>query len=55
MRERIRLNERASLDRPAWTSSPSTGGLQAFRHLHKGLKDRPVIKNYFDKSKGMMG
>lgn len=53
-REQIKSNERASLNRPAWTSEPSTGGLEAFRHLHIGRKDAPIVKNYFDKSKGLM-
>lgn len=54
MNQRIRLNERASLNRPAWSSMELTGLWRAFRHLHIGTKDRPIVKNYFDKSKGMM-
>lgn len=53
-REQIRLNERASLDRPSWTSEPSTGGLEAFRHLHINKKGVPIIKGHFDKLKGLM-
>ena len=48
----IGLNERASLDRPAWTSEPSTGGMEAYKHLHVGSKrvgDQPVKKNYFER------
>lgn len=54
IRNQIKLNERASLNRPAWTSEPLTGGLQAFRHLHIGKKDAPIVRNYFDKTRGLM-
>ncbi len=54
MREQIRLNESMSLNRPAWTSEWRTGLLQAFRHLHISRKDTPVVKNYFDKTRGFM-
>jgi len=52
MNQQIKLNERASLNRPAWTSESSTGLWDAYRHLHVGTKDRSVVKDYFDKSKG---
>ena len=54
MRNEIKLNERASLDRPAWTSEPSTGLLEAYKHLHVDRKDQPIIKDYFVKSKGLL-
>lgn len=54
IRNQIRLNERVSLNRPAWTSEPPTGGLQAFRHLHIGKKDIPIVRNYFDRTKGLI-
>lgn len=54
IREGIKLNERASLNRPSWTSEPSTGGLQAFENLHIGRKDVPIIKGYFIKTKGLL-
>jgi len=48
----IGLNETASLNRPAWTSMTSTGGLEAYKHLHTGLRrigDEPIKKNYFER------
>lgn len=50
IQEQIKLNESASLNRPAWSSMESTGRLQAFRHLHVGRKPEPIVKNFFDKS-----
>lgn len=54
MREQIKLNERASLNRPAWSSMKSIGLWDAYRHLHIGKRDMPVVKNYFNKSRGLM-
>lgn len=43
-------SERASLDRPAWTSTVETGNLAAYKHLHT-IKDGKFVcvKNYFTK------
>lgn len=54
MREQIKLNESASLNRPAWTSMESTGELQAFRHLQTNRRWEPIVKNFFDKSRGLL-
>ena len=54
MIEQIKLNEQASLNRPAWSSESSTGLWDAYRHLHIGRKSEPIIKNFFDKSRGLL-
>jgi len=50
----LKLNERASLSRPGWTSEQSTGMFHAYRHLHVSRKDEPVVVDHFVKSKGML-
>lgn len=50
----IKLNERASLNRPSWTSESSTGMWQAFRHLHLGRRNVPIVRNFFDKARGLV-
>ncbi len=30
----VLLNEKASTERPAWTNTPETGGLSAYKHKH---------------------
>lgn len=45
---------KASLNRPAWTSESKTGMFHAYRHLHIGRKDQPIIMEHFIKSKGML-
>lgn len=40
----VLLNERVSMERPAWTSTPETGGFEAYRHRHIGSD---VMKNYY--------
>lgn len=54
IREQIKLNERASLNRPAWSSESSTGLWNAYRHLHTMRGREPIVKNYFDKTRGLM-
>ena len=51
MISQIRLNERASLSRPAWTSEQKTGMFHAYRHLHVGRKDQPIVEDYYAKAK----
>ena len=36
----VLLNERASADRPAWSSVPKTGGLNAHKHKHTIVNGR---------------
>lgn len=50
----IKLNEKASLNRPAWTSESKTGMFHAYRHLHIGRKDQPIVVEHFIKSKGVL-
>lgn len=49
MKQLIRINEQASLDRPAWSSMKSTGLLDAYKHLHINKKNQPIRKNFFEK------
>lgn len=46
---KILLDYRASLNRPAWTSEHKTGNWEAYKHKHIGCKDKPIIKNYYCK------
>lgn len=54
MNQRIMLNERASLNRPAWSSESSTGNFEAHKHLHISRRDYPagIVEDYYTKSKG---
>jgi len=54
MSNRILLNERASLNRPAWSSEQKTGLFEAYKHLHISRRDFPagIVKDYYVKSKG---
>lgn len=36
----VLLNERASVDRPAWSSVPDMGGLDAYKHKHTIVNGR---------------
>lgn len=50
----IQINERASLDRPAWSSMVSTGLFEAYKHLHVGMKkrgDAPVRRGFFERGR----
>ena len=52
MNERIILNERASLERPAWTSERSTGNFEAFKHRHALIKGKfRLQRNFFVEGK----
>lgn len=51
MNQRTNFNDKKSLQRPAWTSTPETGGLHAYRHLHIGRQGQAIIKNHFNKEK----
>lgn len=46
---KLTFHERASLDRPAWTSEQSTGNWKAYKHKHVSRKDKPILKNYYCK------
>jgi len=47
---KILLNERASLDRPAWTSEQKTGSLQAYKHKHSIIRGKFTLQeNYYEK------
>lgn len=55
MKNEIRLaNERASLNRPAWTSEAKTGMFKAYNHMHVGRKDQPIVIDHFRWSKGVL-
>ena len=44
----IGLNERKSLDRPAWTSEQKTGMFQAYKHKHTINRGRfELMKNHY--------
>jgi len=47
------LNERASLNRPSWSSESSTGMFNAHRHLHVSRMGHPVKLDHFVKTKGL--
>jgi len=50
MLDRLSFNERASLERPSWTSESSTGQFESWKHKHCRTKDRTgVILNYYGK------
>lgn len=40
----VLLNERASVDRPAWVSTLENGGLHAYRHKHSILRGCFVLQ-----------
>lgn len=52
--EAIKIDERASLNRPAWTSESKTGMFHAYRHLHVAKKDHPIVEDHFVKTKGFV-
>jgi hypothetical protein len=52
-KERMLSNEKASLNRPAWTSESKTGMFNAHRHLHISRKDEPVVVDHFIESRGL--
>lgn len=46
----MHVRETASLDRPAWTSTQSTGMFNAYRHKHTTLGGRfTLLRNYFNR------
>lgn len=46
---KILLNERASLDRVAWTSEQKTGMFEAYKHKHSIIRSRFVLqKDYYE-------
>lgn len=46
-------NEKASLDRPAWTSEHGTGMFEAYKHKHIPTKDRTgILRDYFTGGNG---
>lgn len=52
MKQLIQINERASLNRPAWTSMESTGMWEAYKYLHLGMRkkgDAPVRRGFFER------
>ncbi len=45
---KVLLNERASTDRPAWSSVPELGGLDAYKHKHSIVNGRfRLQKDYY--------
>lgn len=50
----VLANERASLNRPAWTSEQKTGMFEAYNHLHNvhWKRDDCVVRDYYKRSKG---
>ena len=53
MHEELLINEKASLNRPAWTSESNTGMWHTYRHLHISRKDEPVKIDHFVRSGGL--
>lgn len=48
--DKIQLNERASLDRPAWTSEQKTGNFESYKHRHTIIRGRFTLQeNYYEK------
>lgn len=49
-------NERASLNRPAWTSEQKTGNFEAYGHLHNvhWKRDDCVVRDYYKRSRGQI-
>ena len=45
------LEKSESLNRPAWTSEYKTGMFFAYKHLHTGNRNVPVVREYFEKNK----
>ena len=54
MNEGLMLNEKASLNRPAWTSESKTGMWHAYRHQHISRKDEPVRIDHYVKTRGLL-
>ena len=48
----IKFNERASLDRPAWTSEQETGIWDAYKHKHTIVRGRFVLLRDYYMKKG---
>jgi len=47
---KITINERASLDRPAWTSEQKTGMFNAYKHKHSIIRGQfRLQKDYYEK------
>ena len=45
---KILINERASLNRPEWSSEQKTGNLEAYKHRHTIIRGRFVLQeNYY--------
>jgi hypothetical protein len=40
----VLLNERVSMERPAWTSTPETGGFKAYNHKHV---EGAILRDYY--------
>jgi hypothetical protein len=56
MNTELLTNEKASLNRPAWTSTVETGMWHAYRHLHIPdftNKGEPVKIDHYTKVKGL--
>ncbi|MHA2087328.1 MAG: hypothetical protein ACW972_03565 [Promethearchaeota archaeon] len=46
--------DNGSLNRPAWTSSDSTGQMEAYKHKHSIVKGKFLLdKNYYERHKGI--
>ena len=44
----IKFNERASLDRPSWTSEQETGMWDAYKHKHTIIRGRfELVRNFY--------
>lgn len=52
-RVELMINEKASLNRPAWTSESKTGMWNAHRHLHISRKGEPIKIDHFVRSRGL--
>jgi hypothetical protein len=43
---KLTLDEKASLNRPAWTSEQLTGMFEAYKHKHTNHRGKPIVKDY---------
>jgi hypothetical protein len=50
--KQIIINERASLDRPAWTSEQKTGMFDAYKHKHSIIRGKFTLQeNYYEQGR----
>lgn len=48
---KIELNEKESLNRPAWTSTVETGNFEAYKHKHTIVNGKfHLVPNFFERT-----